>query len=83
MAKQKNNSAAAPETKVFTSEDATRKIRELIGGMLGISSKSIKVKPNYKLQKPELDILGFDKLTDAQKAAVAKADELLGLVILS
>lgn len=83
MAKEKSTTPKAAETKAFTSEDATRKIRELIGGMIGISSKSIKVKPNYKLQKPELDIPGFEKLTDIQKAAVAKADELLGLVILS
>lgn len=79
----KNTKSTTTSVKAFTSDDATRKVRELIGGMLGISAKSIKVKPNYKLQKPELDIPGLDKLSKEQKEAVAKADELLGLIILS
>lgn len=79
----KNTKTTPATPKAFTAEDATRKVRELIGGMLGISAKSIKVKPNYKLQKPELDVPAFDKLSKEQKEAVAKADELLGLIILS
>jgi len=75
MAKKQN----AP--KKFTSEDITRKVRELIGGMVGVSSKSIKVRPNYKLQRPELDIPGAEKFTKEQKEAVAKAEELLAFVI--
>ena len=74
-------STATP--KVFTTDDAVRKVRELIGGMIGVSSKSIKVKANYKLQRPELDIPNADKLSKEQKEAVAKAEELLALVILA
>lgn len=77
MSKKQNSS------KKFTSEDITRKVRELIGGMVGISSKSIKVKPNYKLQRPELSIPGLEKLTKEQKEAIAKAEELLALVIIA
>lgn len=69
--------------KKFTSEDITRKVRELIGGMVGVSSKSIKVKPNYKLQRPELSIPGAEKFTKEQKEAVAMAEELLARLIVA
>lgn len=82
MKNTKNSTKATNgSSKVSTPEEITVKIRQLIGGMLGISAKSIKVTPDYKLGRPVLTVPGLDKLSIDQKNAVAKADELLGLII--
>lgn len=77
----KNTKKATKDLKVASTDETTVRIRQLIGGMLGISAKSIKVTPDYKLGRPVLTVPGLDKLNADQKAAVAKADELLGLIV--
>jgi hypothetical protein len=67
--------------KVFTNVDVERKVRELIGGKLGMSSRSIKLTPNFSAKKYDMLIPGSDKFTTEQKTFITKAEELLALTI--
>ena len=73
---------ANPSTvKVMSTEETYRKVRELIGGKLGVSAKSIKLIPNFPEKKYDMVIPGLDKATPKQKEFVAKAEELVALFI--
>ena len=67
--------------KIFTSEDATRKMRELLGGLVGVSAKSIKVTPNYKLGRPELTVPKLSELSKEKQEAIKKADDAFSFII--